>query len=103
MSIVTCPGVSRHPAPHAVRPRTIHPIAGARSIGDGLYEIAIQPGAVAADVVAALEAIPYDATFVEVDDDVDTILLFEQSQCAPAAASRPDVPAAPAHPEPVAV
>jgi uncharacterized repeat protein (TIGR03917 family) len=94
MSIVTSPGVSRHPDPRAARPRTIHPIAGARSIGDGFYEIAIQPGAVAADVVAALEAIPYDATFVEVDDDVDTILLFEHSPCAPAAA--------PAHPEPVA-
>jgi uncharacterized repeat protein (TIGR03917 family) len=72
-------------------------MAGARSIGDGLYEIAVQPGAVAADVVAALDAIPLDAIFVEVYDDVDTVLVFGPFPSA-AVAARPGVPDAPAQP-----
>jgi hypothetical protein len=42
-----------------------------RTRGDGFFEIAVQPGAYAADVVAAIQAIPFDATFVEVHDDLD--------------------------------
>jgi uncharacterized repeat protein (TIGR03917 family) len=92
MCIVTSPDAPRHPAPRGLRP-----IAGARSIGDGLYEIAVQPGAYAADVVAALDAIPFDATFVEVYRDVDTVLIFNRvppAAAVAAASSRP--PAAPA-------
>jgi uncharacterized repeat protein (TIGR03917 family) len=54
-------------------------MAGARSVGDGFFEIAVQPGACAADVSAALDAIPFDATFVEFYDDIDKILIFERA------------------------
>jgi uncharacterized repeat protein (TIGR03917 family) len=94
MCIVTPSAAARHPAP-----RAILPIAGARSIGDGFFEIAVQPGAVAADVVAALEAIPYDAAFVEVFDDLDTILVFQHSY-PDAPAARRARPAAPTPPQP---
>jgi uncharacterized repeat protein (TIGR03917 family) len=69
-------------------------MAGARGIGDGYFEIAVQPGACAADVSAALDAIPLDAAYVEVCDDADTVLIFK---CAPPAA----VPARPAPAVPV--
>jgi uncharacterized repeat protein (TIGR03917 family) len=81
-------------------------MAGARSIGDGYFEIAVQPGACAADVSAALDAIPFDATYVEVYDDADTILIFKHAPPAPPAAAavpaRP-APAAPALPALAAV
>jgi uncharacterized repeat protein (TIGR03917 family) len=75
-------------------------MAGARNIGDGLFEIAVQPGACAADVSAALDAIPYDAAFVEFYDDVDKILIFEHAPSATATRSRAS--ARPANPEPAA-
>jgi hypothetical protein len=43
MAIVQPPRSPRHPAP-----RELRPIAGARGIGDGYFEIAVQPGADAA-------------------------------------------------------
>jgi uncharacterized repeat protein (TIGR03917 family) len=58
---------------------------------------AVQPGACAADVSAALEAIPLDATYVEVHDDIDTVMVFRVTP--PAAApvlARPAGPDAPA-------
>jgi uncharacterized repeat protein (TIGR03917 family) len=80
-------------------------MAGARSVGDGYFEIAVQPGAVAADVSAALDAIPFDAAFVEVYADADTVLIFQQAP--PAVDSvrsrtpvRPVRPARLADPEP---
>jgi uncharacterized repeat protein (TIGR03917 family) len=94
MAIVASPDEPRHPAP-----RELRPIAGARSIGDGFYEIVVQPGAVAADVVVALDAIPLDATFVEVHDDIDTVLVFEHVPPAapvPARSVTPDAPCRPA-------
>jgi uncharacterized repeat protein (TIGR03917 family) len=91
MAIVASPDEPRHPAPHG-----IHPIAGARRIGDGFYEIAVQPGAYVADVVVALDAIPFDATFVEVCDDIDTVLIFKHSPPAASAAAHPCTPDAPA-------
>jgi uncharacterized repeat protein (TIGR03917 family) len=75
-------------------PRGIHPIAGARSIGDGYFEIVVQPGAVAGDVVVALDAIPFDAAFVEVHDDIDTVLIFTYAPPA-AVAARSGTPDAP--------
>jgi uncharacterized repeat protein (TIGR03917 family) len=94
MSIVPSPGGIPRRAP-----RELHPMAGARSIGDGFFEIAVQPGAVAADVSAALDAIPYDATFVEVYDDADTVLIFEHvPPAAVAATARPADPPALARP-----
>jgi hypothetical protein len=50
-------------------------------------------------VVAALDAIPYDATFVEVHDDVDTVLVFEHAPPAAATATRLGAPDAPAQPQ----
>jgi uncharacterized repeat protein (TIGR03917 family) len=76
-------------------------MAGARGIGDGFYEIAVQPGAYAADVSAALAAIPFDAVFVEVHDDVDTVLLFEHVEPGAAAAGS-RAPMRPANPDLVA-
>jgi uncharacterized repeat protein (TIGR03917 family) len=70
-------------------------MAGARGIGDGYFEIAVQPGACAADVSAALDAIPLDAAYVEVCEDADTVLIFK---CGPPAAA---VPARPAPAAPV--
>ena len=93
MAIVASPDEPRHPAP-----RPILPIAGARNIGDGFFEIVVQPGAVAADMVVALDAIPYDAVFVEVYDDTDTILLFKHAPPAAAAAARSGAPTAPVRP-----
>jgi uncharacterized repeat protein (TIGR03917 family) len=95
MAIVQPPRSHRHPAP-----RKLRPIAGARGIGDGYFEIAIQPGAHAADVSAALDAIPLDAGYVEVCDDVDTVLIFRYAPpAAPAAVSaHPAGPPAPAIP-----
>jgi uncharacterized repeat protein (TIGR03917 family) len=89
MAIVQPPRSPRHPAP-----RELRPIAGARGVGDGYFEIAVQPGAHAADVSAALDAIPLDATYVEVCDDVDTVLIFRYAPPAGLAA----VPAHPAGP-----
>jgi uncharacterized repeat protein (TIGR03917 family) len=83
MDIVAPSHEPRHSAP-----RELRPIAGARSIGDGFYEIAVQPGACAADVVAALDAIPFDALFVEVHDDIDTVLVFENVPPAAAVPAR---------------
>ena len=99
MAIVTSPGCARHPAP-----RGLLPTAGARSIGDGIFEIVVQPGAVAADVSAALDAIPYDAAFVEFYDDLDKIMLFEHAPSAPAPACScaPARPASPKRPKPAA-
>jgi uncharacterized repeat protein (TIGR03917 family) len=94
MRILTSPGGARHPAP-----RRILPIAGARSIGDGIYEIAVQPGACAADVSAALDVIPLDATFVEIYDDADTVLIFQQAPPA-AASAYVRTPVRPASPRP---
>jgi uncharacterized repeat protein (TIGR03917 family) len=94
MCIVASPDEPRHPAP-----RELRPIAGARSIGDGFYEIVVQSGAVAADVVVALDAIPLDAAFVEVHDDIDTVLIFKHAPpAAPVAAcaGAPDAPRRPA-------
>jgi uncharacterized repeat protein (TIGR03917 family) len=94
MGIVTSPGGTRHPAP-----RELRPISGARSIGDGFYEIVVQPGAYASDVAAAIDAIPFDATFVEVHDDIDTVLVFEHASPAAPVAARsgaPDRPRLPA-------
>jgi uncharacterized repeat protein (TIGR03917 family) len=90
-SIVASPDEPRH-----TTPRAIHPIAGARSIGDGFYEIAVQPGAYAADVVVALDAIPLDAAFVEVHADVVTVLIFKHAPPAASAAARSGSPVAPA-------
>jgi uncharacterized repeat protein (TIGR03917 family) len=91
MCIVASPDEPRHPAP-----RELRPIAGARRIGDGFFEIAIQPGAVAADVAAALDAIPFDAIFVEIYDGIDKILIFNHvppSTGAPVSSRAPDAPA----------
>jgi uncharacterized repeat protein (TIGR03917 family) len=78
-------------------------MAGARSIGDGFFEIAVQAGAVAADVSAALDAIPLDATFVEVYDDADTVLIFRYAgPGVRVAAARSGDPGAPPHPDLVA-
>jgi uncharacterized repeat protein (TIGR03917 family) len=98
MHILTSPGEPGHPAP-----RRLLPIAGARSVGDGIFEIAVQPGAVAADVSAALDAIPYDAAFVEVYDDADTVLIFRQAPAdvVPARSRTPVRPARPTNAEPV--
>jgi uncharacterized repeat protein (TIGR03917 family) len=93
MAIVQPPRGSLHPAP-----RELRPIAGARGIGDGYFEIAIQPGADAADVAAALDAIPLEATYVEVHDDVDTVLVFRAAP--PAAHGVPARPAGPNAPAP---
>jgi uncharacterized repeat protein (TIGR03917 family) len=61
---------------------------------------AIQPGADAADVAAALGAIPFEAAYVEVHDDVDTVLVFRVAPPAaapvPAQPAAPDAPARPA-------
>jgi hypothetical protein len=100
MAIVARPAHPSHPAP-----RGLPPIAGARSVGDGFYEIAVQPGAIAADVSAALDAIPFDAipfdaAFVEFYDDVDKILIFKHAP--PAAPACVRVPARPAGPRPAA-
>jgi uncharacterized repeat protein (TIGR03917 family) len=92
MRILTHPGEPRHSAP-----RRLLPIAGARSVGDGWFEIAVQPGAAAADVSAALDAIPYDAAFVEVYDDADTVLIFRQAPPA-AVPARPRTPVRPVRP-----
>jgi uncharacterized repeat protein (TIGR03917 family) len=75
-------------------------MAGARGIGDGYYEIAIQPGADAADVSAAIDAIPLGAAFVEVYDDVDTVLIFHQTPPGTTVSVR--VPVRPTSPKPVA-
>jgi uncharacterized repeat protein (TIGR03917 family) len=94
MTIVASPHEPRHPAP-----RELRPIAGARNIGDGFYEIVVQPGAPAADVIVALDAIPLDATFVEVHDDIDTVLVFEHTPPTapvPARSGAPDAPYRPA-------
>jgi hypothetical protein len=52
-------------------------------------------------VSAALDAIPFDATFVEVYDDADTVLIFKHAP--PAVASCVRIPVRPANPEPAAV
>jgi uncharacterized repeat protein (TIGR03917 family) len=95
MSIVPPPRSPLHPAP-----RELRPIAGARGVGDGYFEIAVQPGADAADVAAALGAIPLEAAYVEVHDDVDTVLVFRVAPPAaapvPARPAGPDAPARPA-------
>jgi uncharacterized repeat protein (TIGR03917 family) len=93
MGIVPSPDRPRHTAP-----RRLRPIAGARSIGDGFFEVAVQPGAYAADVSAALDAVPFDAVFVEVYDDIDTVLIFKPAPHAPPAAVTATSPAAPAAP-----
>jgi len=69
----------RHPTPQEGRR-----LADARRVRDGGYEVTVSPGADVADVIDALAAVPIDAIFVEVFDDVDAVLMF-----------RPIPPAAP--------